>query len=87
LTFGRFTERRLFATPATVKLCESPSKAGGLPFHLQLEKREGGVRTQAIVECQDKRITTTEGEQILARQKLAQQKLPRHGWTVVSSEG
>ena len=25
---------RLFPTPGTVKLCESPGKAGGLPFHL-----------------------------------------------------
>ena len=34
MNFGRFTDRRLFVIPATVKLCESPGKAGGLPFHL-----------------------------------------------------
>ena len=34
MNFERFTDRRLFTTPVTVKLCESPSKAGGLPFQL-----------------------------------------------------
>jgi Transposase DDE domain group 1 len=34
LNFERFTDWRLFATPGTVKLYESPGKAGGLPFHL-----------------------------------------------------
>jgi hypothetical protein len=33
LNFERFTDRRLFTTPGTVKLGESPGKAGGLPFH------------------------------------------------------
>jgi hypothetical protein len=34
LNFARFTDWRLFATPGIVKLCESPGKAGGLPFYL-----------------------------------------------------
>jgi Fic family protein len=36
LNFERFTDRRLFFTPAIVKLCESPGKAGGLPLHLPI---------------------------------------------------
>ena len=35
--FERFTVWRLFPTPGTVKLYESPGKAGGLPCHLQIE--------------------------------------------------
>jgi hypothetical protein len=59
----------------------------GIQIDLQIEKREGGMLTQAIVECKDKRITADERDQILAQQNLAQKKLPRFRWIAVSSQG
>lgn len=44
----------------------------GMQIDLQIEKREGGLRTQAIVECKDKRIAAAERDQILAQQNLVQ---------------
>jgi len=54
---------------------------------LQIQKKEGGLLTQAIVECKDKRITANERDQILAQQNLAQKKLPAYRWIAVSSDG
>ncbi|MBM4258530.1 MAG: hypothetical protein FJ147_21860 [Deltaproteobacteria bacterium] len=59
----------------------------GMQVDLQIEKREGGLRTQAIIECKDKRITATERDQILAQQNITQKKLPKHRWIAVSSQG
>ncbi len=58
----------------------------GFQIDLQIEKREGGLLTQAIVECKDKRLTAEDRNQILAQQNLAQKKLPRFRWIAVSSQ-
>jgi hypothetical protein len=63
------------------------TEVSGIQIDLQVKKREGGLTTQAIVECKDKRITSAERDQILAQQNIAQKKLPRHRWITVSSDG
>lgn len=59
----------------------------GMQIDLAIEKRDGGLLHQAIVECKDKRITAEERNQILAQQNLVQKRLPRHRWIAVSSQG
>ncbi len=59
----------------------------GIQIDLAIQQKTGGMTTHAIVECKDKRITSTERDQILAQQNLAQRKLPRHRWIAVSSQG
>src|SRR5262245_62073625 len=59
----------------------------GVQIDLAIQQKTGGMTTQAIVECKDKRITPDERDQILARQILVQKKLPRHRWIAVSSQG
>jgi uncharacterized protein YjbI with pentapeptide repeats len=58
-----------------------------MQIDLQIQQRTGGMLTQAIVECKDKRITSTERDQILAQQVIAQRKLPAYRWVAVSSQG
>lgn len=58
----------------------------GFQIDLQIEKRNGGFLTQAIVECKDKRLTADDRNQILAQQNLVQKKLPRFRWIAVSSQ-
>jgi hypothetical protein len=58
----------------------------GFQIDLQIEKREGGLLTQAIVECKDKRLTAEDRNQILAQQNLVQKKLPRFRWIALSSQ-
>jgi len=62
-------------------------KLAGVQIGLQIEKREGGLTTQAIVECKDKQVTDKERDQILARKAVAQAVLPKHRWLAVSSRG
>jgi WD40 repeat protein len=59
----------------------------GMQIDLAIQQKTGGMTTQAIVECKDRRITSDERDQILAQQNLAQRKLPRHRWIAVSSQG
>ena len=59
----------------------------GFQIDLMIEQDIGGLLTQAIVECKDKRITADERNQILAQQNLAQKKLPAFRWLAVSSQG
>lgn len=63
------------------------TELSGIQIDLMIEKREGGLRTQAIVECKDKRIIAGERDQILAQQNLAQRLLPRFRWIALSSAG
>jgi energy-coupling factor transporter ATP-binding protein EcfA2 len=63
------------------------TQLSGVQIDLQIQQKIGGLLTQAIVECKDKRITADERDQILAQQNLAQKKLPRFRWIAVSSEG
>ena len=63
------------------------TEVSGIQIDLQIRKREGGLTTQAIVECKDKRITSAERDQILAQQNLAQRKLPKFRWIALSSQG
>ena len=63
------------------------TQVSGIQIDLQIRKREGGLITQAIVECKDTRVTAKERNQILAQQNIAQKKLPKHRWITVSSEG
>jgi TIR domain/Restriction endonuclease len=58
----------------------------GFQIDLQIEKREGGLHTQAIVECKDKRLTADDRNQILAQQNLVQKKVPRFRWIALSSQ-
>lgn len=59
----------------------------GMQIDLLIEKREGGLTTQAVVECKDKKITATERDQILAQQAVALRANPRLRWIAVSSQG
>lgn len=59
----------------------------GVQIDLMIRQKFGGMTTEAVVECKDKRITSEERNQILAQQNLAQRKLPRHRWIAVSSQG
>jgi len=63
------------------------TQLSGVQIDLQVQQKMGGLLTQAIVECKDKRITANERDQILAQQNLAQKKLPVYRWIAVSSEG
>jgi hypothetical protein len=54
---------------------------------LVIAHRVGGLRMQAVVECQDTRITAAERDQILARQSVIQRQFPRYRWSAASSEG
>ncbi|MFN0110843.1 MAG: TIR domain-containing protein [Blastocatellia bacterium] len=59
----------------------------GMQIDLLIEKREGGLLTQAVVECKDKKITAAERDQILAQQSVALRANPRLRWIAVSSLG
>ena len=59
----------------------------GVQIDLLIEKREGGLLTQAVVECKDKKITSAERDQILAQQGVALRSNPRLRWIAVSSQG
>jgi hypothetical protein len=63
------------------------TQLSGVQIDLMIEEKRGGLRTQAIVECKDKRITATERDQILAQQNIAQKKLPKFRWIAISSDG
>ena len=63
------------------------TQLNGVQIDLMIEQKVGGLLTQAIVECKDKRITAVERDQVLAQQNLAQKKLPRFRWIAVSSQG
>ena len=60
---------------------------GGFQIDLMIEQKQGGLLTQAIVECKDKRVSADERNQILAQQNIAQKKLPAFRWLAVSSRG
>lgn len=53
---------------------------------LLIGKREGGLPTQAIVECQEREISKHELESILSRHQQAQQRFPQMRRIVVSSQ-
>ncbi|MBI3270474.1 MAG: TIR domain-containing protein [Planctomycetes bacterium] len=63
------------------------TEVAGFQIDLQIHKREGGLTTDAFVECKNSRVTSKERDQLLAQQNIAQKKLPRHRWIVVSSQG
>ncbi|MCX7837899.1 MAG: TIR domain-containing protein, partial [Anaerolineae bacterium] len=63
------------------------TQINGVQIDLQIQKREGGLTTQAIVECKDLRVTSAERDQILAQQNIIQRVQPRWRWVVVSSQG
>jgi len=63
------------------------TQISGMQIDLQIKKREGGLTTQAIVECKNTRVTAKERDQLLAQQNLLQKKLPKHRWIAVSAEG
>ncbi|MBN1342924.1 MAG: TIR domain-containing protein, partial [Phycisphaerae bacterium] len=63
------------------------TQISGVQIDLQIKKREGGLTTEAVVECKDKRITATERDQILAQQNVVQKKFPKLRWIAVSSQG
>lgn len=62
-------------------------QVSGVQIDLMIEKRDGGLLTQAVVECKNKRITADERNQILAQQNIIGREMPRHRWIAVSSEG
>ncbi|MFH1194966.1 MAG: TIR domain-containing protein [bacterium] len=62
-------------------------KVDGIQIDLTIEKKDGGLLTQAIIECKDKQITANERDQILAQQNIVQKKLPAYRWIAVSSSG
>lgn len=59
----------------------------GMQMDLVIADRRGGLRTQAVVECKDTRITAHERDQILARQHVVQRQFPHYLWIAVSSQG
>ena len=59
----------------------------GVQVDLFVHKREAGFSIDAVVECKDKRVTAKERNQILAEQRVVQQKYPAYRWLVVSSRG
>ncbi|HEY3135111.1 MAG TPA: TIR domain-containing protein, partial [Blastocatellia bacterium] len=59
----------------------------GFQIDMMIEQKQGGLLTQAIVECKDKRITADDRNQILAQQNLAQKQLPVFRSLAVSSQG
>jgi hypothetical protein len=63
------------------------TQISGVQIDLQIKKREGGLPTEAIVECKNTRVTAKERDQLLAQQAIAQKKLPSYRWIVVSAEG
>ncbi|MBI4664520.1 MAG: NACHT domain-containing protein [Verrucomicrobia bacterium] len=69
-----------FEVKQNTKLC-------GIQIDLMIEKREGGLHCQAIVECKDNQVTAADRDQILAQQNLAQHRLPKFRWIAVSSIG
>jgi transcriptional regulator with XRE-family HTH domain len=63
------------------------TEVNGMQIDLMIQKREGGLRTQVIVECKDKGIAAAECDQILAQHSFARKHLPTFRWIVVSSAG
>ena len=63
------------------------TQLSGMQIDMQIEKRDGGLLTQAIVECKDKRVTNAECDQLLAQENVVSRKLPRYRWIAVSSQG
>jgi RecG-like helicase len=66
---------------------KADTELSGVQIDLMIRQKSGGLTTEAIVECKDKRVTADERNQILAQQAIAQKKLPRHRWIAVSSQG
>jgi WD40 repeat protein len=63
------------------------NKINDVQIDLMIEKKEGGAHLQAIVECKNKPITSTERNQILAQQLVVKQNLPSFQHIAVSSKG
>ncbi|MGH9802458.1 MAG: TIR domain-containing protein, partial [Blastocatellia bacterium] len=63
------------------------TELSGVQIDLMIRQKSGGLITEAIVECKDKRVTSDERNQIITQQAIAQKKLPRHRWIAVSSQG
>lgn len=59
----------------------------GVHIGVMLHEKRGGLLTQAIVECQETRLTTAERDRLLARHNVAQKKLPAYRWIAVTSQG
>lgn len=66
---------------------KADTELSGVQIDLIIRQKIGGLMTEAIVECKDKRITADERNQILAQQVIAQKKYPRYRWIAVSSQG
>ncbi len=62
-------------------------KISGVQLDLLIEQRFGGFRTQAVVECKDKRVAADDRDQILAQQNVVQRANPRLRWVTVSAQG